>query len=449
MKQVSHPELSPGRERLEALLSQILGEARAQGATQAAAGVSVDEGLTVTVRLGEVETIEYQRDRGLGVTVYFGQRKGAASTADLGQQAIRETVAKACSIARFTAEDPCAGLADADRMAREIPDLDLCAPWNLTPEAAIDIARECEDAARAYDPRINNSEGASVSRHQALRVYGNSHGFVGGYPTTSHSIGCAVLAGSGDGMQRDYWYTAARHADELQDPGEVGRIAARRTVARLGASKIKTRSAPVIFPAELARGLFSHLVSAISGSAQYRRASFLLDARDESLFPEFVTLAERPHLPRGFGSRPYDREGVATADRELVDAGVLTGYVLSTYSARRLGLATTGNAGGIHNLLVQPGELDFDGLVRMMDTGFVVTELMGHGVNMVTGDYSRGATGFWVEGGKIVQPVEEVTIAGNLRDMFANIRAIGRDIDTRSTIRSGSVLLDNLTIAGS
>lgn len=438
-----------GRKQLEKLVARILDEARAQGASQASAGVSVDEGLSATVRLGEVETIEYQRDRGLGVTVYFGQRKGAASTADLGDEALRNTVAKACSIARYTAEDPCAGLADAERMASDIPDLDLCGPWEIGPEQAIEVALECEDAARAYDPRITNSEGASVTRHQALRVYGNSHGFLGGYPTTSHSIGCAVLGSEGDSMQRDYWYTAARFPAALDAAAEVGETAARRTVARLGATRLSTREAPVIFPAELARGLFGHLVLAISGSSQYRRASFLLDAKGERLFPEFVQVSERPHIPRAFGSKPYDREGVATCDRELIDAGVLTGYVLSSYSARRLGLATTGNAGGAHNLLVQPGELDFEQLIKHMNTGFVVTELMGQGVNTVTGDYSRGAAGFWVENGEIAQPVEEVTIASNLRDMFKGIIAIGNDVDERSTIRSGSVLLDKMTIAGS
>ncbi|NNF51186.1 MAG: metalloprotease PmbA [Gammaproteobacteria bacterium] len=449
MNDVEKRYLSPGREKLESLIGMILDEARTRGASEAAAGVSVDEGLSVTVRLGEVETIEYQRDRGLGVTVYFGKRKGAASTADLSDKAVRETVAKACSIARYTAEDSCAGLADADRMAVNPPNLDLCSPWNLSPEAAIEIAKECEDAARDFDKRISNSEGASVGRHQALRVYGNSHGFIGSYPTTSQSISCAVLGSEGESMQRDYWYSAARYADELDTPVDVGRRAARRTVARLGATKISTRKAPIIFPAEIARGFFGHLISAISGSSQYRRASFLLNARGKQLFPDFVRLSERPHIPRAFGSRPFDREGVATVDRELVDEGVLTGYVLASYSARRLGLASTGNAGGIHNLLVAPGPLDFEGLVAEMDTGFVVTELMGQGVNTVTGDYSRGASGFWVEGGKVVQPVEEVTIAGNLRDMYRSIVAVGKDIDTRGTIRSGSVLLDKLTIAGS
>ncbi len=449
MNDAATQELSPGRETLESLLGQILDEARRAGASQAAAGVSIDEGLSVTVRLGEVETIEYQRDRGLGVSVYFGKRKGSASTADLSSAAVRETVAKACSIAKFTAEDPCAGLADANRMAAQQPDLDLCHPWALTPEKAIELALECEGAARALDPRIDNSEGASVGRHQSLRVYGNSHGFIGGYPSTSHSISCAVL-GSEDGkMQRDYWYTAARSTDDLDSPAEVGRIAAQRTLRRLGASKLSTRKAPVIFPAELARGLIGHLVSAISGSSQYRRSSFLLDASGERLFPDFVSLSERPHLPRGFGSHPFDREGVATVDRELVDAGVLTGYVLSSYSARRLGLETTGNAGGIHNLLMSRGERDLDGLIADMGTGFVVTELMGQGVNAVTGDYSRGAAGFWVQDGKVVQAVEEVTIAGNLRDMYRNIQAVGSDTDERGTIRCGSLLLAEMTIAGS
>ncbi len=449
MNDIATQDLSPGRRTLEALVGQILDEARRGGASEAAAGVSVDEGLSVTVRLGEVETIEYQRDRGLGVTVYFGKRKGSASTADLSEAAVRETVAKACTIAKYTAEDPCAGLADAARMASNPPELDLCHPWDLAPEDAILLARECEDAARTLDPRIDNSEGASVGRHQSLRVYGNSNGFIGSYPTTGHSISCAVLGSENGKMQRDYWYTSARCADELDTPANVGRIAAQRTLRRLGASKLSTRKAPVVFPAELARGLIGHLVSAISGSSQYRRASFLLDAKGEQLFPEFINLSERPHIPRGFGSHPFDREGVATVDRELVDAGVLTGYVLSSYSARRLGLETTGNAGGIHNLIVASGTRDLDGLIADMGTGLVVTELMGQGVNAVTGDYSRGAAGFWVQDGQIVQPVEEVTIAGNLRDMYRNIQAVGNDIDERGTIRTGSVLLAEMTIAGS
>lgn len=449
MNDIAPKDQNQDRETLERLLGRILDEAKQSGASQAAAGVSIDEGLSVTVRLGEVETIEYQRDRGLGVSVYFGKSKGSASTADLSEAAVRETVAKACSIAKYTAEDPCAGLADAGRMASDQPDLDLCHPWDLSPERAIELACECEDAARAVDPRIDNSEGASVSRHQSLRVYGNSHGFIGSYPTTSHSISCAVLGSQDGSMQRDYWYTAARNSEELDAPAQVGRIAAQRTLRRLGASKLSTRKAPVIFPAELARGLMGHLVSAISGTSQYRKASFLLDARGEQLFPDFISLSERPHLLRAFGSHPFDREGVATVDRELVDAGVLTGYVLSSYSARRLGLETTGNAGGIHNLLVSQGTRDLDGLIADMGTGFVVTELMGQGVNSVTGDYSRGAAGFWVQGGKAVQPVEEVTIAGNLRDMYRNIQAVGSDTDMRGTIRSGSLLLAEMTIAGS
>lgn len=436
------------RRDLDQLVTRALDDARAEGASQAEVGVSLDTGLSVTVRLGEVDTLEYQRDRGMGITVYFNHRKGSASTADLRPQAIRDTVLKACSIARFTAADDCAGLADAELMAREQPDLALSFPWEVSPETSIEIARSCEAAALALDPRVRNSEGASLGTHRGLRVYGNTHGFIGGVESTAHSVSCAVVAVEGDEMQRDYWYTTARDWRELQDAADVGRESAARTVARLGSRKLTTRRAPVMFTPDLARGFFGHFLVAIRGGSQYRRSSFLLGAAGEQLFPGFLQIAERPRIPKAQASAAFDNEGVATRDRDLVKDGVLQGYILSAYSARKLGLQTTGNAGGIHNLIVDHGPEDQRALLRRMDTGLLVTELMGQGVNTVTGDYSRGASGFWVEQGEIRYPVHEITIAGNLRDMLRRIVAIGSDVDVRGAVRTGSVLLAEMTIAG-
>jgi PmbA protein len=438
---------------LEQTVAAALEQARAAGLSHAEADASLQRGLTVTVRLGEVETIEYHRDRGLSVTVYVGKAKGSASTADLRASAVRETVDKAASIARHTAADECAGLADPAALAREIPDLDLYHPWDLAPEEAVILARDCEAAGLACDARLRNSEGATVTTHSGVRVYGNSHGFLHGYPSTSHSISCALVAQDGDDMQRDYWYTVARRAQALEGGAAIGRRAAERALRRLGARQLTTRRAPVLYAPELARGLFGHFVGAIRGSSQYRRTSFLLEAAGKPVFPDFLQIAERPHLPQGLASSPFDAEGVATRDRELVRDGVLTGYVLGSYSARRLGLSTTGNAGGIHNLLVSASNASsadsgFEQMLRRMGKGLFVTELMGPGVNGVTGDYSRGASGFWVEGGAIAFPVHEVTIAGNLRDMFRGIVAVGTDVDTHGAIRTGSVLIDAMTIAG-
>lgn len=425
-----------------------LEEAARGGATQAEAAVSLDTGLSVTVRLGEVETLEYQRDRGMGITVYVGKRKGSASTADLSWPAVAETVAKALSIARFTAEDDCSGLADAALMAREVPDLELAHAWGIDAGQAIELARRAESAALAVDHRIRNSEGGSVSTHAGARVYGNSHGFLGGYPYTTHSISCVVLGQEGDEMQRDYWYSTAREASALESPEEIGRRAGRRAVDRLGARKLGTRKAPVLFAAEIARGLVGHFLGAVRGGPQYRKSSFLCGAAGQQLFPAWVSMVERPHLRRALGSAPFDNEGVATRDRALVDGGVLTGYVLDSYSARKLGLATTGNAGGVHNLEVEGTGEDLEGLLRRLDTGLLVTELLGQGVNLVTGDYSRGAAGYWVEGGSIAYPVHEVTIAGNLRDMYRGIVAVGADVDVRGGVRTGSILVEQMTIAG-
>jgi PmbA protein len=435
---------------LSGIVAFALEEARKAGATQAEADISLQKGLNVTVRLGEVETIEYQRDRALGITVYIDQSKGTASSADLRPEAVREMVGKACSIARRTARDEYAGLADPADMAREIPDLSLDHPWELTPEEAIDLARRCESAGLAIDPRLTNSEGASVSTHRGVRVYGNTHGFIAGYPSTSHSLSCVLLAQAGDDMQRDYWYSAARSPLELDAAEAIGRRAGERAISRLGARQIGTRRAPVLFAAELARGFFGHLVAAVRGSSQYRKLSFLPDSIGDRVLPPGLHLQERPHIRGAMASSPFDAEGVATRDSDLVTDGVLQRYVLGSYSARKLGLRTTGNAGGIHNLLVSSdaGALTLPELLRTMGEGFYVTELMGQGVNGVTGDYSRGASGFWVEKGEIAYPVHEVTIAGNLKPMLLGIRAVGSDTDPHGAIRTGSVLIDEVTVAG-
>ncbi|MCC7462130.1 MAG: metalloprotease PmbA [Gammaproteobacteria bacterium] len=435
---------------LQAVVASALEAARAAGASQAEADASLQRGLTATVRMGEVDTIEYHRDRGLAVTVYFGQRKGAASTADIAPEAVRETVAKAAAIARHTAADDCAGLADPALLARTIPDLDLDRPWALEPEEAIERARDCEAAGRAADRRLTNSEGATLTSHRGVRVYGNSHGFLAGYTSTSHSLSCALIAESGGEMQRDYWYSVARDPVALENAATIGRRAAERTLARLGSRRLDTRKASVLFAPEMARGLLGAFVGAIRGVSQYRRASFLLGAAGQAVFPAFVQLHERPHLRGALASAPFDTEGVATRDRELVVDGVLQGYVLGSYSARKLGLTSTGNAGGIHNLLVDAGAatLALPDLLKRMGSGLYVTELMGQGVNGVTGDYSRGASGFWVEGGAIAYPVHEVTIAGNLRSMLRDIVAVGSDVDIQGSIRTGSILLGELTIAG-
>ncbi|MHB8476007.1 MAG: metalloprotease PmbA [Steroidobacteraceae bacterium] len=434
---------------LESIIERALEEARVRGASQAEAAVSQDTGLSVGVRLGEVETLEHQRDRSMGITVYFGRRKGSASTADFSLDAVRATVAKACSIARFTAEDACAGLADAALMTSAPKNLDLAHPWSVSADRAIEIAKACEAAALGFDARINNSEGASLGTHQGLHVYGNTHGFVGGYPTTSHTLSCVVLAGTGETMQRDYWYSSSRDWRELEQAEAIGRESARRTIARLGPRKLSTRRAPVLFVPEIARGLIGHFVAAIRGSSQYRQSSFLLNSAGQQVFPAGFSIAERPHIPKAMGSAPFDDEGVETRDRELVADGVLSGYILSSYSARKLGLKTTGNAGGAHNLIVAPNLAGgMDALLSRLGTGLLVTELMGQGINMVTGDYSRGAAGFWVENGAVQYPVAEITIAGNLRDMLKGIAAVGDDVDVRGGTRVGSILLQEMTIAG-
>ncbi len=434
--------------QLEQMVDDLLKEARKQGASAAEAAVSSDSGLSISVRKGEVETIEHTRDQGLGVTVYFGQRKGTASTSDFKPEAIRDTVRAACNIARFTNDDPYSGLADAELMASDLPELDLYHPWDITPEAAIELGVRCERAALELDPRISNTEGASVNSHNGLHVYGNSHGFIGGYPSSRHSLSCSVIGQQDDSMQRDYWYTVSRRAEELESESEVGRKAAERTLARLGARKLGTRQAPVIFRSDVAGSLLRSLISAISGSSLYRKASFLLDHLGEPIFPDHIQIQERPRIPQGLGSAAFDSEGVATYDKQIIRDGILQTYLLSSYSARKLGMQTTANAGGVHNLSITPGELGLEELLREMGTGLLVTEMMGQGVNMVTGDYSRGAAGFWVEQGEIQYPVEEITIAGNLKQMFAQLLAVGNDEERRSSIRTGSLLIEQMTIAG-
>jgi PmbA protein len=435
-------------DRFRELTADVLVQARARGATAAETEVSESIGQSVTVRQGEVETIEYTRDKGLSLTVYIGQQRGHASTTDLSAQAISDTIDKALTIARFTAADDCAGLADAELLAKDAADLDLYRPWGISVERSIELAQACEAAAFAVDKRINNSEGASVGTHDAHFVYANSLGFVGGYPSSRHHISCAVIAGKDDAMQRDDWYTSARDPDGLEAADRIGRIAGERALRRLGARKIETTQAPVLYEAPLASGLLGHLVSAASGGNLYRKSSFLVDALGKPIFSPQVTIAERPHLPRGLGSTAFDEEGVATHTRNVVEAGVLKGYFLGTYSGRKLGMRSTGNAGGNHNLVLEPGELGFEALLRRMGRGLLVTELLGMGVNMVSGDYSRGAAGFWIEDGAIAYPVQEVTIASNLKDMFLGIDAVGNDVLVRGSRISGSVLIGQMTIAG-
>jgi len=436
------------QEALRALAQAVLDHAAAMGATACEVDVSEGVGQSVSVRRQEVETIEYNRDKGLGVSVYIGQRRGHASSSDFSRAALKASVEAALSIARFTAEDDCAGLPDAKLLATKAMDLDLFHPWDISVEASIDLARRCEQAAFDVSPMIRNSEGASISAQTSHFVSANSLGFMGGFATSRHYVSCSVIAGEGEKMQRDDWYATRRNADGFPDVARIGDYAARRALSRLGARKLKTRKCPVVFEAPLASGLIGSFVHAVSGGALYRKTSFLLDSLGQQLFPAFVQISERPHIRGAFASSPFDDDGVATHDREVIKNGVLQGYFLSTYSARKLGMQTTGNAGGSHNLLVQPGQRDLKGLLREMGTGLLVTELLGQGVNYVTGDYSRGAAGYWVEKGEIAHPVEEITIAGNLREMLRGIVDIGNDIEMRGSKQVGSVLVERMTIAG-
>ncbi|MBX3705101.1 MAG: metalloprotease PmbA [Pseudomonadales bacterium] len=434
--------------RLEQLVTDILAEARRQGASDAEVSASVESGLAVNVRMGALETIEFNQDRGFGITVYFGRRKGSASTSDSSRSAIEETVRAAANIARHTQEDPCNGLADADLMARALPDLDLFHPWALDPAGAEALALACETAGREADPRIGNSEGASVSTHQACRVYGNTRGFLGGYVATRHGFSCSLIAADASGMQRDYWYTQSRDPAALESAEAVGCEAARRTVARLAPQQVATGRFPVLFAPTAAGGLIGSLLGALYGGAQYRKASFLLDSLGRTVTHPQLTLREVPHLPCRMGSAAFDGDGVATRAKAFIARGVVESYVLSAYSARRLGLAPTGNAGGVFNLLVEGDVRPVPELLRAMGRGLVVTELMGQGVNGVTGDYSRGAAGFWVEDGAIVYPVDGITIAGNLKDMFRELVHVGDDPDLRGNVCAPSLLIGAMTVAG-
>ncbi|MCY1277985.1 Metalloprotease PmbA [compost metagenome] len=444
--EVVGPEALP---ELQARVERILAEARRQGASACEVAVSVEQGLSTSVRQGEVETVEFNRDQGFGITLYVGQRKGSASTSASGEDAIRETVAAALAIAKHASEDECAGLADAALMARDLPDLDLYHPWSITPEQAVEQALICETAAFETDKRVSKADGTTLNTHQGCRVYGNSHGFVGGYASTRHSLSCVMIAEAQGQMQRDYWYDVNRIGSQLADPVSIGRRAAERTAARLGARPVPTCEVPVLFAAELATGLFGSFLGAISGGNLYRKSSFLEGALGQRLFPEWLSIDERPHIPRAMASAAFDNDGLATYAKPFVEKGELVSYILGTYSGRKLGLPSTANAGGVHNLFVSHGQEDQAALLRRMGRGLLVTELMGQGLNMVTGDYSRGAAGYWVENGEIQFPVQEVTIAGNLKDMFRQILAVGSDLELRGNIRTGSVLIEKMTVAGS
>ncbi len=433
---------------LQALVAAILAEAGKQGASAAEVSAGQDAGLTVTVRRGDLETVEFNQDRGFGITVYTGGSKGSANTSDSRSAAIRETVAKAMDIARHTKDDPCNGLADAALMPARVPDLDLFHPTPFDTRHAEEVARACEAAGLAFDPRIVNSEGAEVQTQQSCRVYGNSHGFVGCHSATRHGTSCVLIAEDKNGMQRDYWYTLGRDGAALETPEEVGRQAAERTLARLSPGRVPTGSYPVLFSAQMASTLAGHLIGAISGGALYRKASFLLDSLGDQVASEHLALVEQPLLPGAIGSVGFDGDGVATREKSFVDGGVVQSYALSAYSARKLGLATTGNAGGVHNLTLSGRTLPFDRLLGEMGRGLYVTELMGQGVNAVSGDYSRGASGFWVENGAIGGPVHELTIAANLRDVYRDVVAVGDDVDVRGNVRAPSVLIGRMTVAG-
>ncbi|ROM51815.1 metalloprotease PmbA [Pseudomonas rhodesiae] len=443
---------SVGPQALPALqeqVEQILAEAKRQGASACEVAVSLEQGLSTSVRQREVETVEFNRDQGFGITLYVGQRKGSASTSASGAEAIRETVAAALAIAKHTSEDESSGLADKALMAKDVKDFDLFHAWDITPEQAIEQALVCEAAAFDADSRIKNADGTTLNTHQGCRVYGNSHGFIGGYASTRHSLSCVMIAEANGQMQRDYWYDVNRQGELLADPVSIGQKAAQRAASRLGARPVPTCEVPVLFSAELAGGLFGSFLGAISGGNLYRKSSFLEGAIGQTLFPEWLTIDERPHLMRAMGSTSFDGDGLATYAKPFVEKGELVSYVLGTYSGRKLGLPSTANAGGVHNLFVTHGDEDQAALLRRMGRGLLVTELMGHGLNMVTGDYSRGAAGFWVENGEIQFAVQEVTIAGNMRDMFKQIVAVGKDLELRSNIHTGSVLIERMTVAGS
>ncbi len=429
----------------------VLKLAKKYGSSDAELSLNRGAGLSVEIHMDNVDKLEYHRDQGLSLTVYMGKHTGSASTGDLSAQAIEDTVKAACNIAKYTEEDIYTGLADAELMAKDVADLDLYHPWDLSADKAIEVAKECENHARDFDSRIINSDGASISTYSGLGLIANSHGFTGVVSSSRHSLSCSVIGqevGDED-MQRDYWYSTSRVKSELESAEIVGKKSAEKTLARLQGKQISTRKANVLYSSEMARSIVGHFTGAISGGAQYRKSTFLLDSVDQKVFPEFIHLHEQPHLQRAFGSGYFDKEGVATSNRDIVNDGVVQNYIMGSYSARQLGLQTTANSGGTHNLTLDSTGQDFKELLKMLDTGFYVTELIGSGVNSMTGDYSRGAAGFWVENGEIQFPVEEVTVAGNLKDMFHNIVAVGNDVDLRGGTRTGSILIEGMMVAGS
>ena len=448
MQAATPVSLSDNRAELTRIINRVLEQAGRLGADAAEADISAGSGLSAHVHKGQVDKLEYERDKALGVTLYLNRQKGNASTSDFSEAALAKTVQAAAGIAAHASRDECAGLVEAELMAGAVPDLDRHHPWPLAPEAALEMAVECEQRAFDQDKRINNSDGVSVNTYSGISLYGNTHGFVDGWNWSSHSIDCTVIATDARGMQRDGWYSRACDYRDLEGIAAISAEAARRTVARLGARKLSTRKAPVIFEAPVAAGLFSAFIMAISGGALYRRASFLLDKKGEQVFADGINIRERPHLRKALGSAPFDNDGVATRARDIVRDGVLQDYVLGGYAARKLGLQSTGNAGGVHNLVIEPGPSGLTEMMRNMGTGLLVTDMIGFGVNQVTGDYSRGASGLWVEQGEPVWPVEEITVAGNLAEMYKNIKMIGNDVDPRGNILTGSVLIDGLTIAG-
>ena len=448
MENLRKEDLQKRESELKSLVAEILEEAKSQGADQAEVTVSADAGLGVSVRKGELENLEFNQDQGFGITVYLGARKGTCSTTDSSKGAIVDTVAAAKRIAKYTQEDECNGLADAKYAPQSLVDLDLYHPWDIQPDDLTEKAKVCEAAALEVDERISNSDGAQFNTHQAIRVYGNSLGFIGSYSSTRYGVSCVVIGEDAEGMQRDYWYSSSRDASDLEDEASVGQKAGERTVARLSPRKAPTGRYPVIYAAPVASGLFGHLIGAISGGAQYRKASFLLDSIGQQVLPDWISLVERPHLKKALGSANFDGDGVATSEKAFINQGVIESYVLSVYSSRKLGLTPTGNSGGVYNLDIDGPQTPYSEMLGSIERGLLVTELMGQGINGVTGDYSRGAAGFWVENGQIQYPVAEVTIASNLKDMYKGIVAIGDDVDYRGNTRSPSVLIEQMMIAG-
>jgi PmbA protein len=435
-------------QQLQSIAKEILHEAKRLGATEAEVGISANKGFSVSAHDGEVEKVEYHQDKVIEITVYVGKRSGSSSLSDIRPEAVKAAVEAACHIAKFTDEDPASGIADKSELAFNYPTLDTSYPWNISVEQAIEMALQCEREAIAYDKRIISAEEASVVTGQVVSIYANSHGFIGLFPYSRHEMSCVVVAKEGDDMQRDYSYTLATDPKQLESVSTVAKHAAERTVMRLGARQLRTMRAPVIYAAEEARGLIGHFVAAIAGGSLYRKASFLLDHLNQKVFPEFMHIQEHPHLAHALGSAPFDDDGVATRDNIFIENGVLRNYVLGVYSARKLGMKTTGNAGGVHNLTVSTGNKNLNELLKTMDKGLLITEMMGQGINIVTGDYSRGVGGFWVENGQIQYPVNEITVAGKLQDIYARIREVGNDVDVRGNIRTGSILIEEMMIAG-